>query len=124
VTCDDQATHPPTTTRNARSLRSNLTDAEQLLWQALRQKQLHGNRFRRQHPIGKYIADFACIEQKLVIELDGGQHQEQAIYDAQRTAFIETQGWRVLRFWNNEVLGNLAGVLRKIAEELKVLPPP
>jgi very-short-patch-repair endonuclease len=112
------------TTRNARSLRSNLTDAEQLLWQALRQKQLHGNRFRRQHPIGKYIADFACIEQKLVIELDGGQHQEQAIYDAQRTAFIETQGWRVLRFWNNEVLGNLAGVLRKIAEELKVLPPP
>ncbi|MGB7649791.1 MAG: endonuclease domain-containing protein [Gallionella sp.] len=115
---------PPLTTRNARSLRCNLTDAEKLLWQALRQKQLNGNRFRRQHPIGKYITDFACIEQKLVIELDGGQHQNQLIYDAQRTTFLEIQGWCVLRFWNNEVLENLSGVLAKITENLKASPPP
>ncbi len=114
----------PLTTHNARSLRCNLTDAEKLLWQALRQKQLNGNRFRRQPPIGKYITDFACIEQKLLIELDGGQHQNQVIYDAQRTQFLETQGWCVLRFWNNEVLGNLSGVLAKITENLKVSPPP
>lgn len=101
-----------------------MTDAEQLLWRALRGQQLSPHKFRRQHPIGQYIVDFACIEKKLVIELDGGQHQEQAVYDAQRTAFIETQGWRVLRFWNHEVMGSLAGVLAKIVEELKISPPP
>jgi very-short-patch-repair endonuclease len=69
-----------------------MTDVERLLWRALRYKQLGGHRFRRQHPIGRYIADFACIEQKLVIELDGGQHLEQLVYDEQRTAFIQAQG--------------------------------
>jgi len=110
-------------TTNARTLRRNLTDVERLLWRALRDKQLGGHRFRRQHPIGRYIADFACIEQKLVIELDGGQHQEQLAYDEQRTAFIQAQGWQVLRFWNNDVLNNLDGVLTTIEERLTVLPP-
>ena len=101
-----------------------MTDVERMLWQALRSKQFGGYRFRRQHPIGRYIADFACIEQKIVIELDGGQHQEQLAYDNQRTAFIQAQGWQVLRFWNNDVLNNLDGVLTTIAERLTVLPPP
>lgn len=108
----------PETTANARLLRHEMTDAERLMWQALRYKQLNGHRFRRQHPIGQYIADFACIEQKLVIELDGGQHQEQAGYDLQRTTFMEALDWKVLRFWNNDVLNNLDGVLTKIMEAL------
>jgi very-short-patch-repair endonuclease len=114
----------PTATTRARSLRSGMTDAERLLWQALRYKQLAGQRFRRQFPIGKFIADFVCIEQKLVIELDGGQHQDQVEYDQLRTDFLLQNGWRVLRFWNNDVIGNLDGVLTTIAESLKSLPPP
>ena len=94
-----------------------------MLWQALRKNQLNGNRFRRQHPIGQYIADFACIERKVVIELDGGQHQDQVAYDERRTAFLHGNGWRVLRFWNNDVLNNIEGVLSVIEEELTVLPP-
>jgi len=80
-------------------------------------------RFRRQHPIGPYIADFACIERRLVVELDGGQHQGQNAQDEQRTAFMQTQGWQVLRFWNNEVLNNLDGVLSTIVEHLNHAPP-
>jgi len=94
------------TTAKARYLRREMTDVERLLWQTLRGKQLNGHRFRRQHPVGQYITDFACIEQKIVIELDGGQHQERLAYDEQRTAFLQTHGWRVLRFWNNDVLNN------------------
>jgi len=75
-----------------------MTIAERKLWQALRDKQLNGHRFRRQHPIGKYIADFACIERKVVVELDGGQHQDHVAYDERRTAFLQENGWRVLRF--------------------------
>ena len=112
------------TTTNARTLRHNLTDVERMLWRSLREKQLDGHRFRRQHPIGKYIADFACIEQMLVIELDGGQHQEQLAYDEQRTDFLRSQGWQVLRFWNNDVLNNIDGVLTTIIEKFKILPPP
>lgn len=100
-----------------------MSDAERKLWHALRYKQLNGHRFRRQHPIGRYIADFACIEQKLVIELDGGQHQEQTGYDEFRSDFMATQGWQVLRFWNNDVLNNLEGVLTRITESLKLAPP-
>ena len=110
-------------TANARGLRSEMTDAEQRLWQAIRGKQILNNRFRRQHPIGSYIADFACIDKKLVIELDGGQHQEQTAYDENRTVFLNTQGWQVLRFWNNEVLENMDGVLVHIVEILAALPP-
>ncbi|MBI5429944.1 MAG: endonuclease domain-containing protein [Nitrosomonadales bacterium] len=111
------------TTIRARSLRYDMTDAERKLWHALRHKQINGHRFRRQHSVGKYIADFACVERKIVIELDGGQHQDQVAYDEQRTAFLRGNGWRVLRFWNNDVMNNLEGVLSTIAETLEVLPP-
>jgi len=82
-----------------------------------------GYRFRRQHPIGAYIADFACLEKKCVIELDGGQHQAQAAYDECRTQFLQKQGWQVLRFWNYDVLNNLEGILLRISETLTILPP-
>ena len=108
----------PATAVRARSLRRGMTDAERKLWSVIREKQLNGFRFRRQHPIGRYVVDFACPETGLVVELDGGQHQDQVAYDEQRVAFIENRGWRVLRFWNNEVLGNLDGVLTVIAETL------
>ena len=112
------------TTARARSLRRGMTDVERLLWQALRGRQLNGHRFRRQHPIGQYISDFTCIEQRIVIELDGGQHQEQLAYDEQRSAFLQARGWRVLRFWNNDVLNNIEGVLSVIAQSLTVDPHP
>jgi very-short-patch-repair endonuclease len=101
-----------------------MTDVERKLWQALRGKQFNGHRFRRQHPIGQYIADFACIERMIVVELDGGQHQEQLEYDERRTEYLRTHGWQVLRFWNNDVLSNLDGVLMVIAGRLESLPPP
>jgi very-short-patch-repair endonuclease len=113
----------PERTDNARSLRNDMTLAERKLWNALRGKQLEGNRFRRQHPIGPYIADFACLDKSLVIELDGGQHQDQVDYDKRRTSFLQMQGWKVLRFWNNDVLNNLEGVLASIGETLTVTPP-
>ncbi len=109
------------TTDRARTLRSNMTDVERLLWQSLRGKQINGHRFRRQHPIGKYIADFACVEQQLVVELDGGQHQEQLERDQQRSEFLRVQGWRVLRFWNNQVLEQTSSVLDVIMQALSSL---
>ena len=105
----------------ARSLRANLTDAERRLWRQLRQRQLEGSRFRRQMPLGPYIADFVCLERRLIVEVDGGQHQEQSEYDASRDQWLRGQGFRVLRFWNNELLGNMEGVLSRIADELR--PP-
>jgi BirA family biotin operon repressor/biotin-[acetyl-CoA-carboxylase] ligase len=105
----------------ARKLRRDATDAEQLLWRAMREK-LPDGKFRCQHPIGNRIADFACPAAKLVIELDGGQHADHAEDDAARTAELVAHGYRVIRFWNNEVLGNLDGVLLKIAGELGESP--
>ncbi len=97
-------------TQKARELRKNRTDAEKRLWERLRRSRIDGFRFRQQAPIGKYIVDFVCFEAKLVVELDGGQHVEQATYDAKRTGWLETQGFRILRFWNNEVFENIEGV--------------
>ena len=106
------------TNPRARQLRASQTDAERLLWLRLRDRRLNGAKFRRQVPLGPYIVDFVCMESKLVVELDGGQHGEQVSYDAARTEFLKTQGFRVLRFWNNELLENEQGVLTTIVNEL------
>ncbi|MGH6628316.1 MAG: endonuclease domain-containing protein [Burkholderiales bacterium] len=113
----------PTTQRRARALRNQATDAEQYFWRFLRLRQLGGHRFRRQVPIGIYIADFACLEAKLVIELDGGQHQENVRYDQRRERQIEARGFRVLRFWDNEVFQQTQAVLEVIARTLDQLSP-
>ncbi|MBR9806142.1 endonuclease domain-containing protein [Hyphomonas pacifica] len=104
------------TTKRARQLRRDQTFAERLVWARLRNRQLNGWKFRRQHPIGPYYADFACLDLMLVVELDGDSHGTQADIsrDTQRTAFLEAQGWTVVRFWNVEVLDSLDGVLRQI----------
>ncbi|HEY4542624.1 MAG TPA: endonuclease domain-containing protein [Noviherbaspirillum sp.] len=123
MSLNDRLRINPQTTKNARTLRSGMTLAEQRLWNALRGKQIENTRFRRQHPIGPYIADFACVEQLLIVELDGGQHQEQIEYDDRRTAFLQQQGWKVLRFWNNDVMSNLDGVLSSIVTAFESAPP-
>src|SRR5712691_1623374 len=107
-------------TTRARKLRGNLTDAERVLWRELRQHQL-GWRFRRQFPIPPYVADFACIEARLIVEVDGGQHASPGDHQ-RRDARLRAQGWRILRFWNNDVLGNRAGVLQTIADTLGPSP--
>jgi very-short-patch-repair endonuclease len=107
--------------QRARQLRRDSAEAEKRLWQALRSK-LPEYKWRRQLPIGPYFADFACFAEKLVIELDGGQHAAAATQDASRTRFLEAQGYRVLRFWNNDVLDNSDGVLEVIASELSSSP--
>jgi very-short-patch-repair endonuclease len=103
----------------ARELRSGMTDAERRLWSALRDRRLQGYKFRRQHPLGPFVADFACVEHRLVIEVDGGQHSESKS-DLRRTEWLNQRGWRVLRFWNNDVLANTEGVQDAI---LRVLVP-
>ncbi len=102
--------------QNVRNLKQNMTLAEQKLWYHLRGKRLNGIKFRRQQTIGGYIVDFVSMEHRLIIELDGGQHSEQIEYDERRTAFLNAQGYRVLRFWNNEALQQTEAVLEKIIE--------
>ena len=102
----------------ARDLRKNPTEAERVLWQHLRRRQLGGFRFRRQHTIGPYIVDFYCFEERVAIEVDGGQHSRRAAYDAERTSLLESEGVRVLRFWNNQVLGEVEAVKHMILEVL------
>ncbi len=103
----------------AKELRQNRTDAEKRLWGRLRRKRIDGFRFRQQASIGKYIVDFVCFEAKLVVELDGGQHAEQAEYDDKRTEWLESQGFRVLRFWNNEIFRNIEGVEEVVQAALR-----
>jgi very-short-patch-repair endonuclease len=106
-------------TGTARRLRSNMTDAELRLWSHLRGRQLAGEKFVRQFPIGRAIADFACRSGRLVIEVDGGQHAG-SVGDVERTAMIEAHGYHVIRFWNNDVLTNTEGVLETIHRELLI----
>jgi very-short-patch-repair endonuclease len=108
---------PSGTVSWARGNRKNATDAEKRMWLALREK-IPGTKFRRQVPIGPYYADFLCFSAKLVIEVDGGQHGEAQDYDTRRTAFLEAKGLRVIRFWNNDVLGNAEGVMTQISLSL------
>ena len=98
----------------ARKLRREGTDVEARLWKGLRGRQIEGAKFRRQFPIDRYVSDFACLEARLVIELDGGQHAERVEADQGRTRIIEAHGYTVLRFWNNDVVQNLEGVLEEI----------
>jgi very-short-patch-repair endonuclease len=107
----------------ARTLRTTPTDAEMRLWFRLRRKQLDGFRFRRQQPIGIYIVDFFCPEARLVIEVDGGQHAMDETHDASRTRWLEARGYRVVRFWNNDVLANTDGVIGAI-QQMLLHPPP
>ncbi|MGZ4971025.1 MAG: endonuclease domain-containing protein [Methylobacter sp.] len=101
-------------TTKARSLRKNQTDVESLLWQKLRNRQVLNFKFRRQFPIVPFIVDFCCPELKLIIELDGSQHFEQATYDQERSFYLAQRGFKVIRFWNNEVIENSEGVLERI----------
>ncbi|MEL7040051.1 MAG: DUF559 domain-containing protein [Pseudomonadota bacterium] len=112
----------PKTRHRAKALRHRLTDAERILWSKLKGKQLNGWQFRKQHPIGPYITDFACVRAKLVIEVDGDSHAEakQIAHDQRRTSFLENQGWFVHRVWNNDIYTNLSAVLDGI---YALLPP-
>ena len=105
-------------------LRTTQTDAEKRLWRSLRNRQIGGAKFRRQVSIGPYIVDFLCHDAALVIELDGGQHADRVDHDARRTAFLEKEGYRVLRFWNNDVLQNTEGVLQVVESALRANPSP
>ena len=102
----------PLTTHRARSLRRSMTEAEAYLWSELRRRTL-GCKYRRQYPIGPYFADFVCTRHRLVIECDGGQHDESA-HDRRRDAFLRRNGWQVVRFWNNHVLGDITGVVNTV----------
>ena len=101
----------------ARSSRRGQTDAERRLWFALRSRRLAGYKFRRQHPINGFVVDFACTRYRLIVEADGGQHADNP-GDVRRAFILEAQGWRVLRFWNNDILSNTEGVVETILREL------
>jgi very-short-patch-repair endonuclease len=109
---------------NAKILRSNQTEAEQQLWNHLRAHRFLDLKFKRQKPIGRYIVDFVCVERRLIIEIDGGQHAEQVEYDQHRDAWLRGQGYTILRFWNNEVIQQMEGVLEQILVTLTLSPSP
>jgi very-short-patch-repair endonuclease len=102
---------------HAARLRREMTDAERVIWDHLRNRQLEGFKFRRQASIGSYVVDFLCAEQSLIVEIDGGQHSAEG--DAARSRYRETRGYRILRFWNHDVQEALDGVLQTIADALK-----
>ncbi|ALV91701.1 MULTISPECIES: endonuclease domain-containing protein [Pantoea] len=103
-------------TERQRALRQMMPETEYRLWRFLRNRNLCGAKFRRQHPVGIYIVDFVCIERLLIVEFDGGQHGEELarIYDEKRTAYLQQRGWRVIRFWNNQVMGEFDAVIEEI----------
>ena len=111
-------------TRRARHLRNHPTEVEVKLWRHLRLRQIGDHKFRRQQSLGPYIVDFVCLEKKVIVELDGGQHAEQIAKDAQRTAWLESQGFHVLRFWNHQVLEEMEAVKAVIYQTLLDLDPP
>ena len=113
-----------TPTLRSRELRNSATAPERILWRHLRNRQLGGIRFNRQLPIGPFICDFVARTARLIIELDGGQHAVAADYDSKRTIFLELRGYRVIRFWNADVLENIEGVVTVIKEALKDRPSP
>ena len=109
-------------TLRARALRNNATDAERLLWHAISARKVAGIRFNRQVPVGPFICDFVARSIRLVIEVDGGQHDAEV--DGGRTRYLEAQGYRVIRFWNNDVLGNVEGVATEIERVIADMPSP
>jgi very-short-patch-repair endonuclease len=109
---------------NAKAMRSEMTDAELKLWNALRANRLMGLKFRRQLPIGPYIVDFACPSKRLIVEADGSQHADNMAYDAKRTAFLEHSGWKVLRFWNDDVLKDVDSICQHILNVSGLSAPP
>ncbi len=111
-------------TERARALRRNPTEAERVLWRHLRLRQMDGHKFRRQQPLGRFIVDFVCLENRLIVELDGGKHAERAAADAARTEWLEAQGFRLLRFWNHDVLKNTEAVKDAIRHALLEGQPP
>ncbi len=109
----------------AREMRGRMTDAEALLWMLLRNRRIAGAKFRRQHPVGRYILDFYCVEKHLGIELDGGQHGEAVAYDQRRDDWLRVQGIQVLRFWNNQMLAETEAVMEVIYwAVVEKAPPP
>ena len=106
----------------ARKLRKRLTDAERRIWSRLRLRQLDGMKFRRQAPIDQYVVDFLCLEKRLIVEIDGGQHTVQS--DKERTDWLESQGFTIVRIWNNEALQNTEGAVERIPRRLRAGPPP
>ncbi len=107
----------------SKALRKRPTKAEQLLWRNLRMRQMEGLKFRRQQPIGNYIVDFVCFENRIIIEVDGGQHADEEKKDRERDLYFQINNFMVLRFWNNEVLQNTPGVIEKIRESCSHRPP-
>jgi very-short-patch-repair endonuclease len=111
-------------THVAKRLRRDMTDAERVLWRELRAHRFEGFKFKRQEPLGPYVVDFICHAARLVVEIDGGQHADQGAADLERTHWLESQGFRVLRFWNNDVFANIEGVMRALEKELRAAVPP
>jgi len=115
---------PVNLTEAAKALRQKSTDAERLLWQRLKARQLDGLKFRRQEQIGRFIADFVCYEKGIIVEADGGQHAVERIKDEERTLWLNAQGFRVVRFWNHEILTNTEGVMESIRQHCLAAPLP
>ena len=113
----------PGSTNRARSLRRRSTRAEWILWLQLRYRRLGGFKFARQEPIGRYYVDFVCREQRLIVEVDGGQHSDN-VADRIRDTYLTTLGYRVVRVWNNDVIDNIEGILEMLKSELEQTPHP